>query len=132
MTPGDRLKYIRKRRGFTLKKLGISMGYSEGSADIRIAQYEANKRGQTEKVRKGLSKILGVQESNFSNHIAETPEDLFRSMVWIAEEYGRGTVFDCYLEWANIDTDREYGHINDEEAFRRKFIADKEEMIYVR
>lgn len=35
-----RLKYFRKRRNLTQKELGMMIGFSESSADVRIAQYE--------------------------------------------------------------------------------------------
>ena len=44
MTFGERLQFIRKHRGLTQKELGLYLGFSENTADIRIAQYELNER----------------------------------------------------------------------------------------
>ena len=37
---GQRLKFVRRFRRLTQKELGLLMGYSEKTADVRIAQYE--------------------------------------------------------------------------------------------
>ena len=41
---GQRLKFVRRFRRLTQKELGLLMGYSEKTADVRIAQYEKNAR----------------------------------------------------------------------------------------
>ena len=38
MAVGDRIKRVRNFRGMTQKELGVSVGFDEKSADIRIAQ----------------------------------------------------------------------------------------------
>lgn len=37
---GQRLKFVRRFRRLTQKELGLLMGYSEKTADVRIVQYE--------------------------------------------------------------------------------------------
>ena len=41
---GQRLKFVRRFRRLTQKELGLLMGYSEKTADVRIAQYEKTLR----------------------------------------------------------------------------------------
>ena len=41
MAMGERIRFFRKRKGLTLKGLGMAMGFPEKSADVRIAQYES-------------------------------------------------------------------------------------------
>lgn len=41
---GKRIRYIRKKRGMTMKYLGTAVGLPESSADIRISQYESETR----------------------------------------------------------------------------------------
>ncbi len=118
---------IRVRRGFTLKALGRLMGYSEGSADTRIAQFESSKRGLTKKVGEKLASILEVHPDNFSPHICETPVELYRSMVWIAKEYGGASIHKCYMDWMFSGVDELYGVIDDMEVLRREFVYEKEE-----
>ncbi len=121
MTPGERLKIMRMERAFTLKALGKTVGYPEESADIRIAQYEANKRGLTKNVAAKLATALNVSPKNFSSHICETPEELYRSMVWIEQEYGEEAVISCYDDWYDNGTFQDTGIYDENEVFERKF-----------
>ena len=60
MSVGTRIKRIRKIRGMTQKELGIALGYDEKSADVRIAQYESNKRTPKQDTIMKLAEILDV------------------------------------------------------------------------
>ena len=42
ITFGRKLKHLRQKNHLTQKELGIALGFPEDSADIRIAQYEAD------------------------------------------------------------------------------------------
>ena len=44
MAIGERIRTFRKRKGLTQKELGVQLGFKESTADIRMAQYEAEKR----------------------------------------------------------------------------------------
>ncbi|WP_034602436.1 helix-turn-helix domain-containing protein [Clostridiisalibacter paucivorans] len=44
MAIGDKIRKIRTKRGITQKELGLSIGFSERTADVRIAQYESGKK----------------------------------------------------------------------------------------
>jgi len=44
MAIGERIRFFRTMRGMTQKYLGMLMGFPEKSADIRMAQYEAEAR----------------------------------------------------------------------------------------
>ncbi|MFI3326370.1 MAG: helix-turn-helix transcriptional regulator [Clostridia bacterium] len=44
MTFGDKLRKVRTYRGMTMKELGIAAGFPKSSADVRVAQYEADVR----------------------------------------------------------------------------------------
>ena len=39
MAIGERIRFIRNLRGMTQKFLGLQVGFSERTADIRMAQY---------------------------------------------------------------------------------------------
>ena len=41
---GQKIKKIRMLRRYTQKELGVMCGFSLSSADVRIAQYEKNKK----------------------------------------------------------------------------------------
>lgn len=60
MFTGSKLKSIRTFRKMTQKQLGLALGYDEKSADIRIAQYESNKRIPKEETLQAMANILNV------------------------------------------------------------------------
>ena len=44
MAIGERIHFFRLLRGMTQKYLGMSLGFPEKSADVRLAQYETGSR----------------------------------------------------------------------------------------
>ena len=59
---GGKIKRIRELRGYTQKQLGIACGFSQTSADVRIAQYEKNKKIPREKVLINIASALGIDD----------------------------------------------------------------------
>ena len=59
---GQKIKKIRMLRRYTQKELGVMCGFSLSSADVRIAQYEKNKKIPREKILKAMCNALGVGE----------------------------------------------------------------------
>lgn len=62
-TIGAKIKKLREYRGLTQKILGIRCGFSEATADVRIGQYEKNKKTPREKALKTLCNALEIDES---------------------------------------------------------------------
>lgn len=62
---GQRLKFIRRFRRLTQKELGLLMGYSEKTADVRIAQYEKNARTPNAETTAKLAEVLKVSPAVF-------------------------------------------------------------------
>lgn len=60
---GAKIKKIREYRGLTQKQLGIRCGFSEATADVRIGQYEKNKKTPREKALKILCNALEIDET---------------------------------------------------------------------
>lgn len=60
MIKGQRIRYFRNLRGLTQKELGIQMGFSENTADVRIAQYESGTRKPKAEMTAALAQALGV------------------------------------------------------------------------
>ncbi|WP_370750430.1 helix-turn-helix domain-containing protein [Eubacterium sp.] len=60
MAIGERIRTFRKRKGLTQKELGVQLGFNESTADIRMAQYEAEKRVPKDDLIETLSSILEV------------------------------------------------------------------------
>lgn len=62
---GAKIKRIRELKGLTQKELGIRCGYSSATADVRISQYEKNKKVPRKQALKDIAHALGVNENTF-------------------------------------------------------------------
>jgi transcriptional regulator with XRE-family HTH domain len=59
---GGKIRRIRELRNLTQKQLGIMCGFSQSTADVRIAQYEKNKKVPREKALKDIAGALKIEE----------------------------------------------------------------------
>lgn len=91
---GQRLKFVRRFRRLTQKELGLLMGYSEKTADVRIAQYEKNARTPNAETTAKLAEVLKVSPVVFSPTICASREDLLQSMYWLFLMKGGGDIYD--------------------------------------
>lgn len=60
MAIGERIRFIRNLRGMTQKYLGAAIGFTEKTADVRMAQYESGSRTPKEKMIEDISNVLEV------------------------------------------------------------------------
>jgi len=60
MAIGERIKFFRVLRGMTQKGLGALIGFSDATADVRVAQYESGTRKPKEKYVENLANALDV------------------------------------------------------------------------
>jgi transcriptional regulator with XRE-family HTH domain len=60
MAIGERIRFIRNLRGMTQKYLGMAIGFTEKTADVRMAQYESGSRTPKEKMVADIANILKV------------------------------------------------------------------------
>ena len=60
ITFGRKLKHLRQKNHLTQKELGIALGFPEDSADVRIAQYEADTRKPRDEILVKMAKTLNV------------------------------------------------------------------------
>jgi len=58
MAIGERIRFIRNLRGMTQKCLGMAIGFTEKTADVRMAQYESGSRTPKEKMISDLASVL--------------------------------------------------------------------------
>lgn len=87
MAIGERIRFFRNLNGMTQKYLGILAGFSEKTADIRMAQYESGTRTPKVDLIKTLSHIFDISPEaldvpNIDNgigimHTLFTLEDLY-------------------------------------------------------
>lgn len=62
MTTGEKIKFYRKKRGLTLKELGLKSGYLN-HGDVRIAQYENGSRYPRLETLERIAKSLDISVS---------------------------------------------------------------------
>lgn len=60
-TIGERIKFYRNVNGFTQKELGVLCGFSEATADVRIAQYEKNLKIPRNDILLKIAKSLSIE-----------------------------------------------------------------------
>lgn len=118
---GQRLKFVRRFRRLTQKELGILMGYSEKTADVRIAQYEKNARSPKADTIAKLAEVLNVSPAVFSQTICTSPDDLLQSMYWLFLTKGGGVIYDCETEYARNRMEQKLGVITPEEFLEKMF-----------
>lgn len=119
ITFGERLQFIRKHRGLTQKELGLYLGFSENTADIRIAQYELDKRTPRPELIETIAHILDVTPDSLLSPIPNTGMEIMQFLFWMEElpqikqsdklmkawidkkkEYSDGLItHDQYLDW---------------------------------
>ena len=116
---GQRLKFIRRFRRLTQKELGILMGYSEKTADVRIAQYEKNARTPNVETIAKLTEVLNVSPAVFSQTICTSRDDLLQSMYWLFLMKGGGVIYDCENEYAKSRMEQRMGVISPEEFLEK-------------
>lgn len=116
---GQRLKFVRRFRRMTQKELGVLMGYSEKSADVRIAQYEKNARTPKAETVAKLAEVLNVSPAVFSQTICASRDDLLQSMYWLFLMKGGGVIYDCDAEYARNRMEQKLGMITPEEFLER-------------
>ena len=58
---GSKLKEIRECRKLTQRDLGIMCGFTEKTADVRIVQYEKNRKIPGPDVIEKMEKALGIK-----------------------------------------------------------------------
>jgi transcriptional regulator with XRE-family HTH domain len=113
------LKFVRRFRRLTQKELGLLMGYSEKTADVRIAQYEKNARTPNAETTAKLAEVLKVSPVVFSPTICASREDLLQSMYWLFLMKGGGDIYDCETEYARSRMEQKLGVITVEEFLEK-------------
>lgn len=81
ITVGKKIRYLRKQQHMTQKQLGLAVGFSESTADIRIAQYEYGARAPKAQLLHRIAAVLEVDPIVLSVDIPQTEEE------WEVVEY---------------------------------------------
>ena len=88
MAIGERIHFFRILRGMTQKYLGISLGFDEKSADVRIAQYETGTRSPKDNYINSLADTLGVAPQALTIPNIENFEGLMHTLFALEDIYG--------------------------------------------
>jgi len=88
MAIGERIKFFRVLRGMTQKGLGERIGFSEKTADVRVAQYESGTRTPKEKYVEGLAYALDVSPLALSVPDIDSDYGLIHTLFTCEDIYG--------------------------------------------
>ena len=85
MTLGDKIRKFRNLHNLSQKELGLKMGFSSASADVRIRQYESNTKYPRDDIRKKFAEILDVDISALSDIEIQSDEDIMQTLFYLSE-----------------------------------------------
>ena len=88
MAIGERIRFFRNLRGMTQKYLGQVGGFSEKTADIRMAQYESGSRTPKAELTESLAGALGVSTLELSVPDIDSYLGLMHTLFTLEDRYG--------------------------------------------
>ncbi|MDE5556754.1 MAG: helix-turn-helix domain-containing protein [Ruminococcus sp.] len=88
MATGERIRFIRNLRGITQKFLGLKVGFSERTADIRIAQYESGSRTPKADLIEKIADTLDVSTEALNVPDIDSYTGLMHTLFAMEDLYG--------------------------------------------
>ena len=88
MAIGERIHFFRLLRGMTQKYLGMSLGFPEKSADVRLAQYETGSRTPKADLTAALAEVLDVSPHALSVPDIDSYVGLIHTLFTLEDNYG--------------------------------------------
>jgi len=88
MAIGERIKFLRTLRGLTQKGLGLAIGFSEQTADVRVAQYESGTRSPKEKYTDSIANVLEVSPLTLNVPDIDSDLGLIHTLFACEDVYG--------------------------------------------
>jgi transcriptional regulator with XRE-family HTH domain len=85
ITFGRKLKHLRQKNHLTQKEFGMALGFPEESADVRIAQYEADARKPRDEILAKMAKILCVPIDILTVPVLSEPREYDAASFWMHE-----------------------------------------------
>ena len=86
MRTGEKLKRIRKFRGYNQPEFAIMVGMGENAAP-RIAQYESGYRVPSPKLLKTMAEVLDCNSLALMDVTGQNVEELMMMFFWLEEEH---------------------------------------------
>lgn len=150
MAIGERIRYIRNLRNMTQKFLGMTIGFDEKTADVRVAQYESGTRTPKENYVVEIAKALEVSPKALDLPDIDSYVGLAHTLFALEDLYGlkigdidgevclhldksRGitylSMFDIFTAWQRESEKLASGEITKEEydAWRYNYPLGKKE-----
>ncbi|MCH5210530.1 MAG: helix-turn-helix transcriptional regulator [Oscillospiraceae bacterium] len=88
MAIGERIHFFRNLRGMTQKYLGSVVGFSEKTADVRMAQYEAGTRTPKSDLTSALAQALDVSPQALDVPDIDSQVGLMHTLFALEDIYG--------------------------------------------
>lgn len=88
MAIGERIHLFRTRKGLLQKQLGKLLGFSEKTAEVRIAQYENDARAPKEDLVKQMAQVLDVRPEAIRVPDIDTYVGLAHTLFTLEDRYG--------------------------------------------
>ena len=88
MAIGERLRFFLMLRGMTQKHLGMTVGFPEKSADVRLAQYENGSRSPKADLTAALAEVLDVSPQALSVPDIDSYTGLMHTLFTLEDLYG--------------------------------------------
>ena len=88
MAIGERIHFIRTLRGMTQKHLGMMVGFSEKTADVRMAQYEPGARTPKAELTADLARMLDVSPRALDVPDIDSYDGLMHTLFALEDLYG--------------------------------------------
>ena len=88
MAIGERIRFFRMLRGMTQKYLGMTVGFPEKSADVRLAQYENGSRSPKADLTAALAEVLDVSPQALSVPDIDSYTGLMHTLFTLEDLYG--------------------------------------------
>lgn len=85
---GMRIRHFRILCGMTQKALGMAVVFPQGSADVRIAQYESGARTPKQNLLCQMAKALGVPPSALAIPRIRNHKELYCLLTGLKDECG--------------------------------------------
>ena len=88
MAIGQRIKYFRNLKGMTQKELGLAIGFTNKTSDVRIAQYESEARVPKEDMLKSIAEVLDVSPEAINVPEIDTYNGVMMTLFALEDMYG--------------------------------------------
>ena len=87
MTIGSRIRGFRRKADMTQRELGIAVGFSPRTADVRIAQYENGGRKPKMGILGNLAAVFGISTTALNVPSIENRATLMQTLFALEDRY---------------------------------------------